>query len=497
MKKILIANRGEIAIRVMRTCKELGIQTVAVYSEADKTAPHVYLADEAYLLGPPPAKESYLIIEKIVEVAKNSQADAIHPGYGFLSENSDFVDAITANGIIFIGPNSESMNLLGDKTLARKLALSAGVPIAPGTTDSITDISEAKRISSEITYPVLLKAAGGGGGKGMRIVRQESDLESSLKQARSEAASSFDDDRIFIEKYIENPRHIEVQILADSFGNVVHLGERECSIQRRHQKIIEESPSIAISQTLRNQITDAAVSLMKQAKYVNAGTVEFLLDCNGNFYFMEVNTRLQVEHPVTELRTGIDLVAEQIRIAEGNRLSFRQQDVSFHGHAIECRIYAEDPQNDFFPSTGTIQWLKPSLGLGVREDRGVETGSEVLPYYDPLLSKIITFGKDRNEALNRMKRVLDDYELFGVETNIPFCQWLMNHPKFQNGEFDTHFIANHFLKERDLTIPDNILEQAALASLLHSKHKTPNSVLRQERQFTSSSWKLQRKESLH
>ncbi len=497
IKKILIANRGEIAIRVMRTCKELGIQTVAVYSEADKTAPHVYLADESYFIGPPPAKESYLVIDKIVEIAIKSKADAIHPGYGFLSENSDFVDAITSNGILFIGPTAQSMNLLGDKTLARKLALSAGVPIAPGTTEPITAISEAISISSKIGYPVLLKAAGGGGGKGMRVVRNENELESSLKQARSEAASSFDDDRIFIEKYIENPRHIEVQILADEFGNVVHLGERECSIQRRHQKIIEESPSIAISQLLRNEITTAAVSLMKKAKYLNAGTVEFLLDANGKFYFMEVNTRLQVEHPVTEARTGIDIVAEQIRIAEGSPLSFQQSEIKFSGHAIECRIYAEDPRNEFFPSTGTIHWLKPSLGFGVREDRGVETGSEVLPFYDPLISKLITWGNDRNESLNRMKRVLDEYELFGVETNIQFCQWLMNHPEYQNGEFDTHFIANHFVGERDLTVQDNILEQAMLAGLLNFKKAEQKVLLQSTPSSISSRWKQQRKDILH
>ncbi|TAK60930.1 MAG: acetyl-CoA carboxylase biotin carboxylase subunit [Bacteroidetes bacterium] len=496
IKKLLIANRGEIALRIMRTCKEMGIKTVAVYSEADKNAPHVFHADEAYLIGHPPAKASYLDISKIIEVAKKSTSDAIHPGYGFLSENSDFVEAVTREGIIFVGPSVESMNLLGDKTAARKLAQSAGVPIAPGTVESVVDVNEAKHIASEIGYPILLKAAGGGGGKGMRVVRAESELSSQLNQAKGEAASAFDDPRIFIEKYIENPRHVEVQILADSHGNVIHLGERECSIQRRHQKIVEESPSPVVDETLRNKITTAAISLIKKAEYINAATVEFLLDSKGKFYFLEVNTRLQVEHPVTEARTGIDIVAEQIRIAEGKKLPFSQQEITFQGNSIECRVYAEDPKNDFFPCTGTIQWLSSGQGIGVREDRGVEIGSEITPYYDPLISKVTVWGNTRNEALNRMLRVLYEYEIFGIETNLSFCLWLMKNKEFREGNFDTHFIEKHFKKEEITVIPDDLKEIAAIVTAAYvQKHDTNGSaklILKNE----ISNWKLNRKELL-
>ncbi|MDI6767174.1 MAG: acetyl-CoA carboxylase biotin carboxylase subunit [Bacteroidota bacterium] len=469
IQKILVANRGEITIRVMKTCKEMGIKTVAVYSEIDQDALHVRMADEAYLLGPAPARESYLHQEKIVDIAKKTQSDAIHPGYGFLSENPIFVDLLEKNQIIFIGPNSKAIRMLGDKTAARTLAKSINVPIVPGTTQPIKSLDEAIETARKVSYPILLKAAGGGGGKGMRIVRTESELASSLRGSQSEALSAFGDDRIYIEKYIETPRHIEVQVLADHHGNIIHLGERECSVQRRHQKIIEESPSTIVTQEIRDRLTKAATSLIKASGYTNAGTVEFIFDKDRNFYFLEVNTRLQVEHPVTEMRVGIDIVREQIGIAEGNPLSFNQEEIVFNGHSIECRVYAEDPTNNFYPSIGKIVSLKSPIGFGIREDRGIEEGNEISSYYDPLISKLVVWARTRNEALERMRAALTSYEIFGVRNNLSLCHWIMNHPKFVDGDFDTNFLSNYFKPEVLAKIPLLILKVGTIASILNNQ----------------------------
>lgn len=469
IKKILVANRGEIAIRVMKSCKEMGIKTVAVYSEIDQDAFHVRMADEAYLLGPAPARESYLNQERIIEIAKKTRSTAIHPGYGFLSENPIFVELLEKIDIIFIGPNAKSIRMLGDKTAARTLAKKISVPIVPGTIKPIKSIDEARETARNVTYPILLKAAGGGGGKGMRIVRSESELASSLRGSQSEALSAFGDDRIYIEKYIENPRHIEVQVLADNHGNIVHLGERECSIQRRHQKIIEESPSTIVTPEIRERLTKAATTLVKASGYTNAGTVEFIFDKDRNFYFLEVNTRLQVEHPVSEMRVGLDIVREQIRIAEGERLSFNQEDIVFNGHSIECRIYAEDPTNNFYPSIGKIVSLKSPMGFGIREDRGIEVGNEISSYYDPIISKLVVWARSRSEALERMSAALMGYEIFGVRNNLSLCHWIMNHPKFVGGVFDTNFLNNYFKQEEFVRTPEQLLKVGAITAILQTK----------------------------
>jgi len=476
IKRILIANRGEIAIRVIKTCKEMGIQTVAVYSEVDHNALHVRMADEAYLLGPAPARESYLNQEKIIKIAKYTKSDAIHPGYGFLSENPIFVELVEKSGLIFIGPSAKSIRLMGDKTAARKLASSISVPIVPGTTEPLTSIEEAINTAFKVTYPILLKAAGGGGGKGMRIVNSESELASSFRSSQSEAKSAFNDGRIYIEKYIQNPRHIEVQILADNQGNVIHLGERECSIQRRHQKIIEESPSTIVTTEIRERLTKAATTLIRASGYNNAGTIEFIFDQSRNFYFLEMNTRLQVEHPVTEMRVGLDIVREQIGIAEGNPLSINQGDVVFNGHSIECRVYAEDPSNNFYPSVGKIVSLKSPMGLGIREDRGIEEGNDISSYYDPLISKLVVWAITRHEALERMRCALSNYEIFGVRNNLSLCSWVMNHPKFVNGDFDTNFLHRYFKPEDIARTPDQILKVGAIAAILQNEMLPVSSV---------------------
>jgi acetyl-CoA carboxylase biotin carboxylase subunit len=494
IKKILIANRGEIAVRVIKTCREMGINSVAVYSDIDKDAMHVRMADEAHCIGPAPARESYLNQKKIIEVAKKTKADAIHPGYGFLSENPKFVELLEENGIIFIGPNSKSIRLLGDKTAARTLAKSINVPIVPGTTESIKTYDEAVETARYINYPILLKAAGGGGGKGMRIVYSEAELASALKGSQSEALSAFGDDRIYIEKYIENPRHIEVQILADSHGNIIHLGERECSIQRRHQKIIEESPSTIVTPEIRERLVKSAIQLIKSSGYVNAGTVEFIFDQNKNFYFLEVNTRLQVEHPVTEMRIGLDLVREQINIADGKELSVKQEDISFNGNSIECRIYAEDPCNNFYPSTGKIVYLRSPRGFGIREDIGVEEGSEISSYYDPLISKLIVWAKTRNEALERMRAALNNYEIFGVRNNLSLCLWVMNHLKFISGKFDTNFLNNDFKQEELQKVPALLLKVGSIAALIDSKMLPTFSNELNDGGRIKSNWKLKLKE---
>ncbi|HEX9654419.1 MAG TPA: acetyl-CoA carboxylase biotin carboxylase subunit, partial [bacterium] len=444
-KKILIANRGEIAVRVIRACRELGIATVAVYSAADQFGLHVRLADEAYAIGPAPSRESYLVHDKIIDAARQSGAQAIHPGYGFLSENPEFARRVIAAGLVFIGPPAEAMKIMGDKTAARQSMLSAKVPIVPGTEKPLADEKVALATAQELGYPVLLKAAAGGGGKGMRVVKADGEMASAFRAARSEAESAFGDGRIYLEKYLEAPRHIEFQILADQHGHVVHLGERECSIQRRHQKVIEESPSCIVDDKLRREMGEAAVKAAQACGYQNAGTIEFMVDRHRHFYFLEMNTRLQVEHPVTEMITGIDLVKEQIRIAAGESLNYEQQDIRFSGHAIECRIYAEDPANNFLPSIGQIKYMSPPGGFGVRDDNGYDAGAEVSIYYDPLIAKLIVWGRHRHETIDRMKRALREYHIHGIETSIPFCLLVMNHPQFIAGDFDTHFIEKELL----------------------------------------------------
>ncbi|MFQ5603291.1 MAG: acetyl-CoA carboxylase biotin carboxylase subunit [bacterium] len=449
--KILIANRGEIAVRIIRGCQELGISTVAVYSEVDRLALHVRMADEAYGIGAAPSRESYLVQEKLIEAAKKAGAEAIHPGYGFLAENPEFAARVEAAGLVFIGPSADAMKLMGDKTAARQRMMQAGVPIVPGTEKPLQDVGTAKKIANKLGYPIMLKAAAGGGGKGMRIVKQESELAVAWRAAQSEAESAFADGRVYLEKYLEAPRHIEFQILADAQGQVVHLGERECSIQRRHQKVIEEAPSCILNESLRAEMGQAAVKAAQACGYRNAGTIEFMVDSEKNFYFLEMNTRLQVEHPVTEWITGLDLVKEQIRIAAGEKLPFAQSEITFHGHAIECRIYAEDPANHFLPSTGKISNMSLPSGPGVRVDSGYYAGSEVSVYYDPLIAKLIVWGRDRSEAIARMIRALQEYEIYGVETSIPFCALVMNNDKFVRGEFDTHFIEKEFLRSADFS----------------------------------------------
>ena len=444
IRKILIANRGEIALRVIRTCREMGIRTVSVYSEADRTAPHVLAADEALPIGPSPSRESYLHAGRILGAAAASGADAIHPGYGFLSENPGFARSVRAAGLVFVGPSPETIGSMGDKTAARSLASAAGVPTVPGTTGAVSGGPEAVEFCARHGYPVLVKAAAGGGGKGMRIVREERELIPSLRGAASEARSAFGDDRVYIEKYFEDPRHIEIQILADSHGNTVHLGERECSIQRRHQKVVEESPSVIVDESMRSRMGETAVMVARACGYENAGTVEFLVDSDRNFYFLEMNTRLQVEHPVTELRTGLDLVALQIGIAAGEDLPFTQEGVRFRGHAIECRICAEDTENNFLPSTGKITHLRAPAGPGIRDDRGVELGDEIGVYYDPMMAKLIAWGGTRAEALARLVRGLREYEILGVRTNIPLCLFVLTHPMFASGDISTHFISRYF-----------------------------------------------------
>ena len=445
--KVLVANRGEIAVRVIRACRDLGLKSVAVYSDVDRLALHVRMADEAIHLGAAPAAESYLHKEKIIDAARQTRAGAIHPGYGFLSENADFADACADAGIIFVGPPGQVMRELGEKTAAKRVAVEASVPIVPGYNAGIETPAQAASIAGEIGYPILLKAAAGGGGKGIRFVHRPEDLESSLRLAQSEALGAFGDSTVYMEKAVSPARHIEVQILADTHGNIVHLGERECSIQRRHQKLIEESPSVALDDELRARFTSAAVALGRAAGYVNAGTVEFLLGPDRNFYFLEVNTRLQVEHPVTEWRTGLDLVREQLRVAAGLPLEFTQEQVSFRGHAIEARITAEDPLNRFLPASGMVAALNDPAGPGVRLDSGIYPGMTIPLFYDSLLAKLICWGQDREEALARLHRALDEYTISGVRTTIPFHQWLVCHPAFVAGDFSTDFIAENWHPE--------------------------------------------------
>ncbi|WEK18394.1 MAG: acetyl-CoA carboxylase biotin carboxylase subunit [Candidatus Pedobacter colombiensis] len=444
MKKILIANRGEIALRIMRSAREMGIKTVAVYSEADRQSLHVLYADEAVCIGPAPSNQSYLVGEKIIEACKLTGAEAIHPGYGFLSENAGFARLVKASGLILIGPTPEAMEIMGNKLSAKAAALKYKIPMVPGTEEAITDIEEAKLRAVEVGFPILIKAAAGGGGKGMRVVEQVADFEEQMQLAVSEAQSAFGDGSVFIERYVSSPRHIEIQVLGDTHGNIVHLFERECSIQRRHQKVIEEAPSSILTAEIRNKMGKCAVDVARSVNYVGAGTVEFILDENLDFFFLEMNTRLQVEHPVTEMITGLDLVKEQIKIARGEKLAYQQEDLEIKGHAIELRVYAEDPENNFLPDIGTLQTYKTPKGNGVRVDDGFEQGMEIPIYYDPMIAKLITYGKDREEAMERMVRAIDEYQITGIQTTLSFGKFVMQHEAFKTGKFDTHFVTKYF-----------------------------------------------------
>lgn len=446
-KKLLIANRGEIAVRIIRACRELGITTAAVFSEADRESLHVKLADEAYCIGPASATESYLNMTNLMSTATLIEADAIHPGYGFLAENPDFAELCAACGITFIGPHPEAISKMGDKTTARETMKAAGVPVVPGTEGLIEDVEEARMTAAEIGYPVIVKATAGGGGKGMRVVHTEEELVHAIRLASQEAAANFGNAGVYLEKYLLEPRHVEIQVLADQYGNVVHLGERDCSIQRRYQKLIEETPSPAVDATLRERMGQAAVAAAQAVNYTGAGTVEFLLDKENNFYFMEMNTRIQVEHPVTEMVTGVDLIKEQIRVAAGEPLSFRQEDVILNGWAIECRINAEDPSRGFMPSPGKVQFYLPPGGMGVRVDSSAYPGYSISPFYDSMIAKLIVWGKDRSEALIRMRRALSEFTIEGVSTTIPYHLKVLNHPKFVEGDFHIQFLEQTKLDE--------------------------------------------------
>ncbi len=487
-EKLLIANRGEIAVRVIRAAREMGIPTVAVYSDCDRLGLHVRMADEAYRLGPSPSTESYLNLERIIEIAQSSHADAIHPGYGFLSENPEFPRRCLAAGICFVGPGASAMQRMGGKVEARKTALEAKVPIVPGTEVPLQDEEQALRIAHQIGFPVLIKAAAGGGGKGMRYVETPGQLSSAFRDAQSEANAAFGDSEVYLEKYLNSPRHIEFQILADRYGNMVHLGERECSIQRRHQKVVEECPSPMMTDELRRRMGDAAVKVASACGYENAGTVEFLVDSENDFYFLEMNTRLQVEHPITEMVTGIDLVKEQLKLAWGEKLSFGQQDVQWQGSAMECRIYAEDPQNDFFPSPGRILRLNSPSGPGVRDDSGIYEGWNVPIYYDPLLSKLIVWGKDRNETMGRMKRALSEYQISGIKTNLPFFKWILAQEAFIAGRLSTDFIERHYSPGDSKKDPPVLQDMAVMAAALHASFQGPSNA--RGTKEDESPWKL-------
>jgi acetyl-CoA carboxylase biotin carboxylase subunit len=444
MKKILVANRGEIAIRVMRTAKKMGIKTVAVFSEVDRNALHVKYADEAVCIGPAPSNQSYLRGDKIIEVAKSLNVDGIHPGYGFLSENATFAELCETNNIIFIGPRSHAIRVMGSKLAAKETVKTYNIPMVPGTDEAITDIPEAKKIAKEIGFPILIKASAGGGGKGMRIVENEAEFESQMNRAISEATSAFGDGSVFIEKYVSSPRHIEIQVMADMHGNVLHFFERECSIQRRHQKVVEEAPSTVLTPELREDMGQAAINVARSCDYIGAGTVEFLLDENLNFYFLEMNTRLQVEHPVSEWIAGVDLVELQIKVARGEKLNIKQEDLKINGHALELRVYAEDPMNNFLPSVGNLEVYKLPEGENIRVDNGFEEGMAIPIYYDPMLSKLVTYGKTREEAIELMIKAIDNYHIKGVETTLPFGRFVCEHEAFRSGNFDTHFVKKYY-----------------------------------------------------
>ncbi|MDP5158850.1 MAG: acetyl-CoA carboxylase biotin carboxylase subunit [Flaviramulus sp.] len=466
MKKILVANRGEIAIRVMKTAQKMGIKTVAIFSTADRNAPHVKFADEAVCIGEPPSSQSYLRGDKIIEVAKNLNVDAIHPGYGFLSENASFAELCEENNIIFIGPKSKAIKIMGSKLAAKEAVKHYNIPMVPGIDEAISDVTKAKAVAKKIGFPILIKASAGGGGKGMRIVEKESDLESQMNRAISEATSAFGDGSVFIEKYVSSPRHIEIQIVADSHGNILHFFERECSIQRRHQKVVEEAPSSVLNPKLRSQMGEAAIKVAKACDYLGAGTVEFLLDDNLNFYFLEMNTRLQVEHPVSELISGYDLVELQIKIARGEALEMKQDDLKIKGHALELRVYAEDPLNDFLPSVGHLDIYKLPEGDNIRVDNGFEEGMDIPIYYDPMLSKLITYGKTREEAIQLMIKAIDNYHVEGVQTTLAFGKFVCEHDAFRSGNFDTHFVKKYYSPE---SLKNQTELEARIAALITVK----------------------------
>jgi acetyl-CoA carboxylase biotin carboxylase subunit len=463
ISKLLIANRGEIALRIMRSAKEMGIKTVAVFSEADRTALHVRFADEAICIGPAPSNQSYLVGKKIIEACKTTGAEAIHPGYGFLSENAAFARAVKEAGLILVGPTPEAMEIMGNKLSAKAAALKYQIPMVPGTEEAITDIEEAKRRAVEVGFPILIKAAAGGGGKGMRIVDKVSEFEEQMHLAVSEATSAFGDGAVFIERYVTSPRHIEIQVLGDNYGHIVHLFERECSVQRRHQKVVEEAPSSVLTQEIRAKMGKCAIDVARSVNYVGAGTVEFILDENLDFFFLEMNTRLQVEHPVTEMITGLDLVKEQLKIASGEPLSFKQEELKINGHAIELRVYAEDPLNNFLPDIGRLQTYVTPKGSGVRVDDGFEQGMEIPIYYDPMIAKLITYGKNRTEAIERMVRAIAEYDITGIQTTLSFGKFVMQHEAFISGNFDTHFV-NKFFNANSLK--DENEAEAMLAALI-------------------------------
>jgi propionyl-CoA carboxylase alpha chain len=465
MKKILIANRGEIAVRVMKTIKKMGIKTVAVYSEVDRNAPHILFADEAVCIGEAPSNKSYLKGDKIIEVAKKLNVDGIHPGYGFLSENADFAEAVENSGITFIGPKSKAIRIMGSKLAAKEAVKAYDIPMVPGIDEAISDVAKAHEIANEVGYPVLIKASAGGGGKGMRIVEKEEDLESGMKRAISEATSAFGDGSVFVEKYVTSPRHIEVQVMADTHGNVLHFFERECSVQRRHQKVVEEAPSAILTPELRKEMGEAACKVAKSCDYIGAGTVEFLMDADHNFYFLEMNTRLQVEHPVTELITGVDLVELQIKVARGEELPMKQEDLTINGHAVELRVYAEDPLNDFLPSVGNLETYQLPVGEGIRVDNGFREGMDIPIYYDPMLSKLITYGKTREEAIELMLDAIQNYKVKGVQTTLPFGSFVFAHEAFRTGNFDTHFVKNYYAPEMIKEQTANEAEVAAMIAL--------------------------------
>jgi acetyl-CoA carboxylase biotin carboxylase subunit len=491
IKKVLIANRGEIALRIMRSAREMGIKTVAVYSEADRNALHVRFADEAVCIGPPPSSESYLKIDSIIHAARQTGADAIHPGYGFLSENEDFAQRVEGAGLIFIGPSAKSIALMGSKLAAKAAVAKFNVPLVPGTSEPITEVGRAKKVAAQIGYPVLIKASAGGGGKGMRIVTHEGEFTEQMERAVSEATSAFGDGSVFIEKYVTQPRHIEFQIFGDKLGNVVHLFERECSIQRRHQKVIEEAPSSVLTPELRKAMGEAACNVARAASYYGAGTVEFILDGKMNFYFLEMNTRLQVEHPVTEMITGIDLVKLQIRVAEGEKLPFTQEEITMRGHAIEIRVYAEDPANNFLPDIGTLKTYRRPDGNGIRVDDGFEQGMSIPFYYDPMIAKMICHAQTREQAIAKTIRAIDEYEITGIETTLPFCRYVLEHEAFRSGNFDTKFVEKYFtpgVLKRNPHADEEMLA-AALSTLLvepdTNKHPLPAT-------GTTSNWRRNR-----
>ena len=486
MKKILVANRGEIALRILRSIRKMGIQSVAVYSEADRRSPHVFFADEAVCLGPAPSAQSYLDGDKIISFCKQLGVDAIHPGYGFLSENADFAQKVQDAGIIFIGPGPEAMSVMGSKLAAKECVKKYNIPMVPGIDEAIEDISIAKKTADQIGYPVLIKASAGGGGKGMRIVEKESDLKEQMERAISEAKAAFGDGSVFIEKYVTSPRHVEIQVLADQYGNTVHLFERECSIQRRHQKVVEESPSSVLTPELRKKMGEAAVMVAKSCNYTSTGTVEFLMDDQLNFYFLEMNTRLQVEHPVTEMITGIDLVEEQIKIARGEKLSFTQEDIAINGHALELRVYAEDPLNNFMPSVGTLTRYEKPTGEGIRVDDGYEEGMAIPIYYDPMIAKLATHGKDRTDALQKMLAAIKEYKIEGVATTLPFGSFVFEHDAFISGKFDTHFVKNYYTPEK---IKDKQRARAEMAALMAVKILLEKEKILNPVENISTSWK--------